>query len=125
MPDETQVQAPQETPTARPVTPDPVWHLLFDRLDAQDENIKRGVENTVVIAKEQERLREHVNDEQGKLVVLIEKKVEKGQSLNDAFNELRHNRHAQALLAAVVVAMAPVVIANWTALVESVRALFS
>lgn len=125
MPDETQVQAPQETPKVRPATPDPVWHLLFDRLDAQDENIKRAVDNTVVIAAEQERLRSHVNDEQEKLVILIAKKAEKGQTLNDAFNELRHNRHAQALLAGVVVAMAPVVIANWTALVESVRALFS
>ena len=125
MPDEdVQVQAPIETPTSRPVTNDPVWHLLFDRLDAQDENIKAAVHNTVVIANEQERLRQHVNDEQEKFVKLLDTKVGEGEVLADLWNNFRASRPAQVVAAAVVTAMFPVVMYNWQALVESVRNVF-
>lgn len=123
MPDE-QVQAPIETPKARPDITDPVWHLLFDRLDAQDENIKAAVHNTVVIANEQERLRQHVNDEQEKFVKLLEAKVGEGEVLADLWNNFKDSRPAQVVAAAVVTAMFPVVMYNWQALVESVRNVF-
>jgi len=124
MPDEIQVQAPVETPTQRPATPDPVWHLLFDRLDAQDENIKRAVDNTVVIAAEQDRLRKHVNDEQEKFTDLLAKKVDEGEVLVDLWNNFKRHRPAQLVVLALVTAMAPVVMFNWGALVENLRSVF-
>ncbi len=123
MPEE-QVQAPIETPKSRPETRDPVWHLLFDRLDAQDENIKRAVDNTRVIAAEQDRLRQHVNDEQDKFTDLLGGKVDRGEVLVDLWDNFKVHRPAQLVALAVVTAMAPVVMYNWGALVESLRSVF-
>ena len=123
MPD-GQVQAPIETPQVKPATTEPVWHLLFDRLDAQDENIKRAVDNTVVIATEQERLRLHVNHEQEEYTRLLRSKVDKGSVLVDLWDNFKTHRPAQLVTLAIVTAMAPVVVYNWGALVENLRSVF-
>lgn len=119
-----QVKAPVETPRERPVTTDPVWHLLFDRLDAQDENIKLIGDNTVVIASEQDRLKQHVNEERDDIIALIETKVGEGEVLQDLWNNFKKNRPAQAVVAAVVTAMTPVIAFNWGAFLESIKAAF-
>lgn len=123
MPDE-QVQAPIEPPKSRPASADPVWHLLFDRLDAQDENIKRAVENTVAVAAKQDALKAHVNDEQERLAGLLQGKVDRGEVLVDLWNNFKAHRPAQLVALAIVTAMAPVVMYNWGALVESLRSVF-
>jgi len=125
MPDETpQVQAPVESQNTSPATIDPLWHLLFDRLGQQDENLKRAVDNTVIIAGEQAQLRAHVNDEQEKLTKLLLSKVGRGEVLSDLWQNFKIHRPAQVIVLAVVTAMIPVIANNWGALVDSLRSAF-
>ena len=125
MPDETpQVQAPVESQNTSPATIDPLWHLLFDRLGQQDENLKRAVDNTVIIAGEQAQLRAHVNDEQEKLTKLLLSKVGRGEVLSDLWQNFKIHRPAQVIVLAVVTVMIPVIANNWAALVDSLRSAF-
>jgi len=97
---------------------------LFDRLGQQDENLKRAVDNTVIIAGEQAQLRAHVNDEQEKLTKLLLSKVGRGEVLSDLWQNFKIHRPAQVIVLAVVTAMIPVIANNWGALVDSLRSAF-
>jgi len=97
---------------------------LFDRLGQQDENLKRAVDNTVIIAGEQAQLRAHVNDEQEKLTKLLLSKVGRGEVLSDLWQNFKTHRPAQVIVLAVVTVMIPVIANNWAALVDSLRSAF-
>ena len=111
MPETAQAPTIEPPQRPRPETNDPAWRLLFDRLDAQDRDVHE--------------LKTHVNDDVEAMRADLATKVGHGEVLTDLWAQFRVSRSAQAVVAATVVAMTPVVIANWTALVESVRALFS
>jgi len=108
MPDE-QVQAPHAE--------DALWRLLFDRLDRHEEHMDEVQEDIRV-------LKEHVNEEQEKFTQLLATTVRKGEVLKDIGENVKSNRMSQLIISGVVVSMAPVVGANWSTLIESIKGAF-
>jgi len=125
--EEKEVQAAVDTPRSRPTTHsviDPVWELLFDRFDAQDDNIKRAVDNTVVIAGEQRKLRKHVNEEQDDYRKLLDKKVDAEALFPTIIHQALHRRTVQVVIIGLLFAIAPVVVDHWNIFIDRFQSIF-